>query len=313
MSFRNRILEKLRRKTIFSYAHVDPTDICNLNCYSCRRPRTGHSIMTPQTFQRILDKIKGESIKHMLLYWRGEPCLNPHLPELARLTKKLDPSIITYTSTNTAVPNLHNKDYVTKLLSNLNRLEICVDGYNQQSISKYRRGANWKLMLKNLETISRVKTDAEKRMRVLMFRWNEGREDWFIELAKKYNMDILRFGKPVINDKTVLSLEEAEYWLTKNPKYWRYRRVGDKFIVRSRNTCVPHCIITTTGEVAFCGVDMSMQYGSAGNVLTEPLDIIKERYWKFAPKMYNKELDICKNNCCCMPAPRFSVNVVAKL
>lgn len=291
-------------KNIWRRLIVEPTDICNLNCSSCGRPKTGHSIMTPERFEKILHKLKDEPIDRVLFFWRGEPCLNPHLPEFVKMVKMRNKDIMTIVSTNTVVPLLHNVEYVTNLFRYLNRFTLSVDGHDEESLNKYREGSKWNILIKNLETICKVSKmkgmNTLRVMDVLMFRWNAGKEDWFRDIAKKYNIGRLNFKRPIVLNKSILTPEEMKYWLPDNPKYWRYKKVGDVFKHKSSPHCSLDPIITVTGELAICAIDMPMNYGSMGNLITDDLKAIEDNFWAIAPKMYNRKLSICKELCCCM-------------
>ena len=174
--------------------NIEVTDACNLNCSSCHTPH-GSAFMTPNDFERILQKLRPGQVR---LHWRGEPCLHPRLPELTELAKKNGVGKL-WLSTNTAVPNLSDAEYVDGLLGNLDMLECCVDGYDQRSLERYRVGASWKRLTENLETISRSKSGCLREMRVLMFRYNEGREDFYRKLAGEHGFHQISFAQPIIN------------------------------------------------------------------------------------------------------------------
>lgn len=260
--------------------------------------------MTVETYRKILSKLNREKAlgkkEWVIHHWRGESCLSPYLPDIAEYTQSM--GYRNYVSTNTVVPLLCNKLYVKKLLNNLVRLNVSVDGYNQRTLSLYRGvNANWKLLLKNLKTISEISTNCIKEMRVLMFKYNEGHEDFYRNLAKEHNMTRISFAKPIINYKMKLTEEEAETWLAEDPKYQRYRQVdGEWLLKRGDCTMVKRAtppVISVHGSVHPCGNDWSLQY-NLGNVLTDNWNLIVERFNMMKPVMWKKELPMCRNLCC---------------
>lgn len=283
--------------------NIECTDACNLHCSSCGCPH-GNNFMTPETFEAILSKLhrikaypQSAQIVH---HWRGEPCLSPYLPELAEYTKSL--GYRNYVSTNTVVPNLSNKPYVEKLLGNLTRLNVSVDGYDQRTLSMYRgKAASWKMLLKNLEVIGGVPTDCVKEMRVLMFKHNDGHENFYRKLAKQYNMTRISFSRPIINYKMKLTPREAWTWLSRNPKYQRYRKIKGRWWLKKGRcpTCVRASppIISVHGSVHPCGNDWDLEY-NLGNVLTDDWFLIKENFNKMKQAMRKQILPMCKTLCC---------------
>jgi len=250
--------------------------------------------MSLDALAKILNKFSNQEIRRVNFFWRGEPTLHRFLPEMVDMAKKR--GYETYISTNTVTKNLGNREYVSKLLASLDKLTVCVDGYNQKTLSKYRIGSNWGTLIKNLETISSIETDCFKEMRTLMFRYNENHENDFMGLAVKYNMDSLSLGLPIINAKQELTQKEADKWLARRPKYQRYQKERDRWIHKTTEGCIPIPIITVTGEVAICCYDWKIRY-SLGNILRDSLKTINKRIEKIIPLATEKKLSICSKDC----------------
>jgi radical SAM protein with 4Fe4S-binding SPASM domain len=297
-----------RKPRIFERVVVEPTDICNLKCPSCKRSEGG-STLTPHSFDHILHKLVQAKTKKISFLWRGEPTTSLYLPDLIEKAKRN--GFWTYTSTNTSTKNLHNKKYVEKLLHNLDRIEICVDGYNQETIKKYRVGSEWDAIIKNLETISKIPTSCEKRLRVLMFKHNEPYEDTFMGLASKYGMDTISFAAPILPHK-ILNENEVEGLLPKNSQYQRYIYHGSKWVYRDRERCrlEPRIIITVNGDVAPCCYDWEVDY-PLGNIYEDDLLQIESNYRKLWPQMNRKALSICDE--CFLSTLGFKVNYIKNI
>ncbi len=276
---------------------IEVTDACNLFCGSCKTPH-GNNFMTLDGFTILAEKLKGH-ISHLSLHWRGEPCLHPLLPELAEIANNLN--LKPWLSTNMSVPNLSKTDYVKKLLDNLNWIEICVDGYDEATASKYRVGAKWTHIKNNLQTIRNIETDCLKVMRVLMFRYNDGKEDIYREMAQTYGMDEIIFAAPIIGLGETINREQVDEWLSDTPKYQRYHKAGEDW-GRSTGRCGPNPIISVHGTVHPCGLDWGLEH-PVGNLITEKRwDNILKRYRTMVPKLGFQEM--CK--LCCVPGQRIS-------
>jgi len=276
--------------------NVEATDACNLSCSSCRSPR-GSNYMTAETLDAILQKANPKQVR---LHWRGEPCLHPSLPELAETAKKRGVEKL-WLSTNTAVPLLGDGEYVGRLLSSLDMIECSVDGYDQKSLERYRVGASHRLLMRNLKAIGRAGGDCVKEMRVLMFRYNEGKEDYYRALAREHGFQSVSFAQPIINYKTLLSPEEADEWLARDPKYQRYERRGGVWLLK-RGPCSPHLCVSVHGTAHPCGHDWHLQHG-LGNLLEELWGDVLRRFNALKPDMIARRLPIC-GKWCCLPRER---------
>jgi len=283
--------------------YIEPTDVCNLHCPACRRSQ-GTTFMQLDTFKKILGKIQSTKVNQIAFFWRGEPTLSPFLPAMVEYAKRR--GCRTFTSTNMATPNLHDLQYVSKLLSSLDRLEVCVDGYDQTTIQKYRVGTNWETLVKNLETISRVPTKCNKEMRVLMFKHNSGYKPYFRGLAKKYNMTKITFGLPIIEGKMRLTTKEADEWLSSEEKYQRYEKQGEFWVHKTKKTCVMLPVITVNGDVSICCYDRYLEH-PIGNLLTDRMEQIIDNLDRIKPQMMRRQLNIC-NEYCFLPRKGLTIN-----
>jgi MoaA/NifB/PqqE/SkfB family radical SAM enzyme len=264
-------MKKIRRTSI------EVTDACNLFCAACKTPH-GKNFISVEKFTRIVEKLGGH-ITRLGLHWRGEPLLHPKLPRLARIAKEHDFKL--WLSTNTSVPNLSKSTYMRRLLENLEWIEFCVDGYDENTIGKYRVGANWELITRNLQTISEVETECIKKMRVLMFKYNDGKEDVYRHIAKKYNMDELIFARPLIGLGKTISTDMAAEWLSTNEKYQRYHEEEGRWhLMTGRCNATP--IISVHGVIYPCCLDWELAH-PLGDLTTETWINIMNRYRKLHP------------------------------
>jgi MoaA/NifB/PqqE/SkfB family radical SAM enzyme len=261
--------------------------------------------MSVEKFTTIAKKLGG-SISGLGLHWRGEPCLHPQLPKLARIAKNF--GLKPWLSTNTAVPNLGKPEYVKALLDNLEWVEFCVDGYDEDTISQYRRGAKWSVVERNLSVIGEVETDCVKKMRVLRFKYNDGKESIYRDMASIYHMDEVVFAAPLIGLGETISAETAKQWLSTTGKYQRYTRRGNKWVRRTGN-CYANPIISVHGTVHPCCLDWGLQH-SLGDAATEPWRDIVKRYGKMRPRLGSQPMCAL----CCSPAQKvnFGEKIIRK-
>lgn len=274
---------------------MEVTNACNVKCSSCMSPH-GNQFMSVKDFKTILSKIPDSEKKpRVALHWRGEPCLHPKLPEIVEAGR--DMGVKAWISTNTVAPPLSNKNYVERLLSGLSRIEVCVDGYNQETLSKYRVGSNWNSLLRNVENIGSADTSCLLDMRVLMFKYNENHEGFFMDLARKNGFNRICFAKPIINYKTRLNASEVREYLATKKKYQRYRRDGKHWVLKRSKKCIPHVCVSVHGTTHPCGLDWKLEY-ALGNLLIDDWISTGEELARLRPIMLRKALSICERWCC---------------
>jgi len=298
----------LKRRNIWEWITIEPTTRCNLRCPSCYRHGGGRD-MPSDAYDEILRRLEERRVKRVDLLWRGEPTLHSDLPAFAEAAKKR--GYYTYTSTNTSTKNLSDYVWVRELLANLDRIEICVDGYNQETLEIYRVGADWNTIIKNLETISNISTSCEKRMRILMFKCNEAHEETFLRQASKYCMDYISFAAPILPNK-ILNENEVKKLLPQKQNYQRYKYHDSKWAYRDRERCrrEPRIIITVNGDIAPCCYDWDLDY-PLGNISENDLLQIESNYGKLWPQMNSKALSICDE--CRLSPLGFKVNHIRNI
>lgn len=152
---------KLGRNRLWSYPFelcIDVTNKCNLHCPYCPTGRgeqggRGRGTVSYELFAAILDELGPYAYDLELFNW-GEPFFNRDLPRLiAYATGK---RVRTAVSTNLSFPM--TEEYVRSVVTaGLGSLTAAIDGVDQASYERYRRGGNFELAIHNLETFVRVK------------------------------------------------------------------------------------------------------------------------------------------------------------
>lgn len=303
--------------------YVEVTDACHLKCRSCINwTKHGTSFMSLKTFNSLLKRIAARGYKKIWFYWRGESYLHPKLPDMMEMAKNM--GIQTVCPTSFSTHHLSDEAYVEKLLRNITKFSFNIDGYDQESLSKYRVGANWDTTMKNFETVSRlsetIKPPLGIYLKVLMFKYNEQHLNFFQDLAEKHEgIKGIIYVNPTILGKNVLTRQEAEEWLAVDPKYQRYKQIDyrllpEKWLFRGKvetrtkdhvwiHKHRPRCgsnaiLISVNGEVGCCSQDTYLKH-SLGNIFKDTFKTIRENHDKLAAKMYLRQLDICKTHCLC--------------
>lgn len=246
-----------------SYYSIEPVNYCNLACPECP---TGNGTM--QRPARMIDfdsavffvnSIKSQAL-HINFYFQGEPFLYPQLHLLIQEADRR--RIVTAVSSNGHFLSVQRAEDIIR--SGLKKLIISLDGYSQESYSRYRRKGEFS---KVLETI-RVISDAKRRLgtvypivcaQVLILSSTE----LFLREIKRiaYNA-----GADIVEFKTAqfYALEIREELL---PKYStsRYHRTNNGYIHSgtAKNWCWrawSNPVVCSDGQIVPCCYDKNAEF-----------------------------------------------------
>jgi MoaA/NifB/PqqE/SkfB family radical SAM enzyme len=129
---------------------IDISGICNLHCISCPRGNLPYAppkgFMDVETYGKVLDKLIAEIpfMGLVQLYAWGEPLLNPHLPEIIRVSGSKN--VLCELSTNL---NVHKKNLFETIQARPGRIRVSVSGFGRDYQTTHT-GGNWDLLLENL-------------------------------------------------------------------------------------------------------------------------------------------------------------------
>ncbi len=216
--------------------YIDPLNICNLRCQLCP---TGLGIlgrdkgrMTIENFQKIIDQIVPYALSIELYNW-GEPYLHPQIFDMIHYASSR--KIAVGISSNM---NHFNREMARKTVqSGLDTISISVDGYTQESYSKYRRGGNLAKVIENIKLLVDEKNKAKSptpyiTLRMLINRYNETEIDSLRSLAMELKVNSFSTS-PIFIDTT--DEEQRKEWLPDQDQYSYY----DKSKAKIEN--VWHC------------------------------------------------------------------------
>ena len=108
--------------------------------------------MTKGTFQKVIDEIH-EDLAYLILYFQGEPYLNPIFLDAVRYAS--NENIYAATSTNAHYLTAENASETVK--SGLNRIIVSMDGIDQQSYEKYRLGGKLDKVINGIENLVKAR------------------------------------------------------------------------------------------------------------------------------------------------------------
>ena len=133
---------------------IEATNRCNLKCVYCDKleylspDQMGD--MDFDMFKRIVDEGSDYGLCSIKLSYRGEPLLHPQLPQMVAYAKGKD-ILDVYFNTNGM---LLSEDRCAQLIdAGLDRISVSMDGYDSIAFEKYRRGASFDRIVKNIDRL----------------------------------------------------------------------------------------------------------------------------------------------------------------
>ena len=142
---------------------VEPTNVCNLHCPACP---TGAGILNRPPRAMSFDEFKGilnqaldppGYLRRVTLFNYGEPFLCKDLLRMVRYVA--DRGLETFTSTN---GQFFGGEKIAEevVASGLTELLVCLDGADQETISRYRKDANFDEILSGIRRVMAARSRA---------------------------------------------------------------------------------------------------------------------------------------------------------
>lgn len=139
---------------------IEASSRCNLDCTFCDKQqmmgRDEFGDLDFGLFTKIMDEAAGHGLCGLKLSYRGEPLLNPRLPEMIRYAK--DRGVLdVYFNTNAML--LSRKLSARLVESGLDRISISIEGTDPVAYETSRRGAKFQRVVDNLRALAEVRAE----------------------------------------------------------------------------------------------------------------------------------------------------------
>ncbi len=282
---------------------VEPTTYCNLNCSECpvgnnslKRPKGEMSLVL---FKKIIDQ-SAKYLLNLFIYFQGEPFLNKNIFRFISYAK--NKNITTVCSTN---GHFLTESNIRQLIeSQLDILIISLDGTDQISYEKYRKGGNLKLVIEGIRRLSLMKKNLKSKkpfieIQFIVFKHNEHQINEIKKLARILDVDNIS-----IKTAQIYNFQNNSELIPSNKKYSRYIKKNNKWTLKKKlkNRCFRlwnSCVVTWDGFVLPCCFDKNADY-AFGNIKNQKIKNIinNDNFKKFASEVLTdrSKIDIC-NNC----------------
>lgn len=281
----------------------EPTTSCNLRCPECpsgiRQFSRNTGMLNLELYTNLLSQI-GDYLMYMILYFQGEPYLNPSFFEFIKLARQK--RIYTATSTNAHFLTIENAKKTVE--SGLDRLIISLDGIGQEAYSKYRVGGNYEKVIEGIKNVVNLKKELKSKspyiiVQFLVLKSNEHQIQEVKNLCKELRVDKLQFKTAQVYD-----FIDGNPLIPTIDKYSRYRQKADgKWEIKNKfpDKCYrmwSSCVITWDGLIVPCCFDKDAKH-RMGDLKEIPFKEIwrSKTYNHFRKKIFTnrKEIDICRN------------------
>lgn len=223
---RSMVQRKLRRSKVNAYPYkmiVDVTNACNLRCPHCPtgkqvkgRPR---GFMDLESYGKILDQL-GDYIYIIDLFNWGEPFLNKHLFQMITMAEQK--KICTSIHTNLNV-QLSDAKLTELLESRLTYLSVSLDGADQETYARYRKGGSLDRALANARRIIELKRKTGRRKpslswQFLVFPHNVHQVEDARKLSEEIGFDRFVTMKGIIDRNMRDMVDSGDREVMKDPR-----------------------------------------------------------------------------------------------
>lgn len=243
----------------------EPTTHCNLRCPQC--PSGLRSFTRPtglasvEIYSSVIDELAPHLI-YLLLYFQGEPYLNPQLFDMIAYAHER--RIFTATSTNGHF--LSEKNAVQTVKSGLSEIIISVDGTTQDVYEKYRKGGTLERVWQGIKTLISVRNKHSVStpyiiIQFIVFKPNQHQVERIKAIGKELGVD-----QVLIKTAQIYDYQHGHELIPTISKYSRYKKIdAQTYIIKNRleNQCWrlwQGAEITWDGKVLPCCFDKDAKH-----------------------------------------------------
>lgn len=147
-----------------TYAYLETTNYCNLDCSFCNRKEVVSKLihMPLSKWREMLERIKHHPIEECKLMGMGEPMLHPQFDKITEEFKKYFPKSKVIVATNCQYNISEGSKMRSRLeraMENIDILYFSIDGY-KESYERDRSPAKWEKLIKFLQDFQSINRSA---------------------------------------------------------------------------------------------------------------------------------------------------------
>lgn len=184
----------LRPRTM-EVLHLEASYLCHLSCPQCIPAKARRDLksppfnMTPRLLEGLLRELRSEgidAIRFIHFEGRGDPLVNPALPQLIESSRRFYPRSIIGATTHGSYRYM---PWIVR--SSLDLLRVSIDGATPHSYEKYRAGGRFEQVIDFLSQLrddrNRLGTSLRVEWKYILFEWNDSDDEMSraVDLARQ--------------------------------------------------------------------------------------------------------------------------------
>ena len=190
-----------------TYAYLETTNYCNLDCSFCNRTDVIGPLkhMSLENWGKLLDGIKHHPIQEAKLMGMGEPFLHPQFDEVCRMFKETFPDCKVVVATNCQydiTPGKRLRKVFENALQYIDVLYFSIDGY-EDNYERDRAPAKWSKLIKFLDNTRELdRRGCDVVVNYVVNAYNVNDITKIDELRVNYDLGVLRLNIAQIWDES---------------------------------------------------------------------------------------------------------------
>lgn len=277
-----------------TYAYLETTNYCNLNCSFCNRDSVIKKLkhMSLSEWEMVLEKLKSQPIKEAKLMGLGEPFMHPKFSTICKMFKSYFPDANLIVATNC---QYKMNDNFKNSLKYIDLLYLSIDGY-KESYEEFRPPSKWSKLMKFLNELRNIERyNCKITCNYVVNTKNINDISKIEEICNEYQLEELRLNiaQDWSEEKSISTSDKISGYTSEQIKYlkenygknikgkapWTW---SDCFWV---NTGI---YITVEGNLKVCALNTDTE--SLGNIFDDSIDKILNS------KRMNEIRDGCLND-----------------
>ena len=180
--------------------HIEVSSVCTLKCPRCTRAEVPETLLNRSLdLQFFKEQIGEQWIKHIKKITfcgdDGDPIYAKQFLNIVAWLKKVNPNLNIVIITNGSYKPTTWWYSIAQVLNQHDELHWSLDGWDQESNSKYRINCDWNSIVDGIDTFTKHNTSTYTVIATIAFRFNELHLDNILKIAKDYSIDCWQLTK----------------------------------------------------------------------------------------------------------------------
>lgn len=180
--------------------HIEVSSICTLKCPRCTRAEIPETLLNRQlNLDFFRNQIGEEQIKKIRKISfcgdDGDPIYAKEFLDIIEWIKKINPTIQLLIITNGSYKKSNWWQILATTLNHYDEIHWSIDGWDQESNSKYRVNCDWDSILEGIQTFRKYNKTSFTVLASIAFRFNEHMLNNMRQLAVDLEMDCWQLTK----------------------------------------------------------------------------------------------------------------------